>query len=158
MKDIYKRTLEKSNTLEKIYTSIEKGENPILYGLNEDGFAFITSLIKEKFNKKILIITYDDIRGSKINQKIKNFTEKTYQLKSKQFVLYGIEALSRDDMYSRINVMEQAVKENSAVFIASQKAITDRVMKKDRFKNFSLKINFNTLINTEKLSEKLVIM
>jgi len=158
MKDIYKRTLEKSNTLEKIYTSIEKGENPILYGLNEDGFAFITSLIKEKFNKKILIITYDDIRGSKINQKIKNFTEKTYQLKSKQFVLYGIEALSRDDMYSRINVMEQAVKKSNSIFVASQKAITDRIMKKNRFREFSLKVNMDTIIDIENISKQLVLM
>ena len=158
MKDIYTKTLEKSDILKEIYTSIENGENPILHGLNEDGFAFVTTLINEKFNKKILIITYDDIRGSKINQKIKNFRGKSFQLKSKQFVLYGIEALSRDDMYSRINVMEQAVKKNNSIFIASQKAVTDRIMKKNRFKEFSVKINLDSILDIESISKQLVIM
>jgi len=158
MKDIYVKTLENSNALKEIYTDIKNGGNPILYGLNEDGFAFIASLIKNKFNKKVLIITYDDIRGSKINRKIKNFTEKSYQLKSKQFVLYGIEALSRDDMYSRINVMEQAVKNESSIFVASQKAITDRIMKKKRFKEFSLKLNMDSIVDIEELTGQLILM
>src|SRR6056297_1055088 len=157
MKDIYLKTLEKNENLIEIINSINNGINPIVYGLSEDSMAFLSAYIREKVNKKVLIITYDDIRGSRINGKINGYTEDSYHLKSKQFILYGIKALSRDDMYSRINVMEQAVKDNNAIFVASQNAVTDRVMKKDRFKNFSLKINFNTLINTEKLSEKLVI-
>src|SRR6056297_2745700 len=158
MKDIYLKTLEKDEKLKEIMAAVNKGVNPIVYGLSEDSLAFLSAYVREKKNKKVLIITYDDIRGSKINNKIKAFTKNTYHLKSKQFILYGIDALSRDDMYSRINVMEQAVKEKSAIFVASQNAITDRVMKKERFKNFSLKINFDTLINTEKLSENLVVM
>lgn len=158
MKDIYLKTLEKNKNLIEIIDSINNGINPIVYGLSEEAMAFLSAYIKEKVNKKVLIVTYDDIRGNRINRKINNYTNDSYHLKSKQFILYGIEALSRDDMYSRINVMEQAVKDSSAIFVASQNAVTDRVMKKDRFKSFSLKINFDTLINTEDLSEKLVIM
>ena len=158
MKDIYLKTLEKDEKLKEIMAAVNKGINPIVYGLSEDSLALLSAYIRKKKNKKVLIITYDDIRGNKINKKIKAFTKNTYHLKSKQFILYGIEALSRDDMYSRINVMEQAVKENSAVFVASQQAITDRVMKKERFKSFSLKINYESLINTEELARELTLM
>lgn len=158
MKDIYLKTLEKNKNLIEIIDSINNGINPIIYGLSEDVLAFLSAYIREKENKKVLIVTYDDIRGSRINRKIDAYTEDSYHLKSKQFILYGIEALSRDDMYSRINVMEQAVKDKSAIFVASQNAVTDRVMRKDRFKSFSLKINFDTFIDTEKLSKKLVVM
>lgn len=158
MKDIYLKTLEENRKLKGIIGKINQGINPIIYGLNEDALAFLAAFIKSKENKKVLIITYDDIRGSKINNKIKAFTEEAFHLKSKQFILYGIEALSRDDMYSRINVMEQAVKDKNAVFVASQKAVTDRVMKKERFKRYSKKINYDTLINQEELSKKLILM
>jgi transcription-repair coupling factor (superfamily II helicase) len=158
MKDIYVKTLEENRKIKEIINEINQGINPIIYGLNEDALAFLAAFIKSKENKKVLIITYDDIRGSKINSKIKAFTEEAFHLKSKQFILYGIEALSRDDMYSRINVMEQAVKDKNGVFVASQKAVTDRVMKKERFKRYSLKINYDTLINQEELSKNLILM
>jgi transcription-repair coupling factor (superfamily II helicase) len=158
MSNSYYSNIRRTDEYLQIIEALTKKENLILHNLEEEGILTISSIISSEEMKQVLIIVSDEVKAVKLYQKLSSINEKAYLLRAKQFALYGIDALSRENMNSRLAVIDMILKGENITVVASVEAYAHFLMDKKRFHEICFSIDINTTIEISNISSKLINM
>ena len=131
--------------------------NPImLSGLTDSGkvhFAYSTMFYSEK---PICIITYNELQAKKIIKDLEYFTQDINYFPKREIVTYDYLAQSKDNLYSRINTLNNIYKDNAKVIVTTIEAVMQKIISKDALYKNVLKFKIGQTVNLEEIKEKLV--
>ena len=133
--------------------------NPImLSGLTDSGkvhFAYSTMFYSEK---PICIITYNELQAKKIIKDLEYFTQDINYFPKREIVTYDYLAQSKDNLYSRINTLNNIYKDNAKVIVTTIEAVMQKIISKDALYKNVLKFKIGQTVNLEEIKEKLVFL
>ena len=155
--NILSNELENSKKFLEVINNIKTKESPIsLSGLSDMGKIQVISALKESVNKKICIITYNQIQAKRILKDLGYYTQKVAIFPKKEIVTYDYVAESKDLPYERIEVLNglKANKIDILIFTI-ESLMQDIIPKKVLYKN-SIKIKVGDTLNLDYLKQKLI--
>lgn len=136
---------------------VKANVNPImLSGLTDSGkvhFAYSTMFYSEK---PICIITYNELQAKKIIKDLEYFTQDINYFPKREIVTYDYLAQSKDNLYSRINTLNNIYKKNAKVIVTTIEAVMQKIISKDALYKNVLKFKIGQTVNLEEIKEKLV--
>lgn len=136
---------------------VKANVNPImLSGLTDSGkvhFAYSTMFYSEK---PICIITYNELQAKKIIKDLEYFTQDINYFPKREIVTYDYLAQSKDNLYSRINTLNNIYKDNAKVIVTTIEAVMQKIISKDALYKNVLKFKIGQTVNLEEIKEKLV--
>ena len=105
-----------------------------LLHLNVEFFAFYVSLLKEKQNRSILIVTPNVYEASKINNSMLNYTDSLfYQMDD--IVSSSVDAKSPELKLDRINTLTDILNNKKRVVITDLNGFLKKIPSPNHFKN-----------------------
>lgn len=158
MNQLYFGQLKKSDKYIGVLDNYINNKSQIVHGLSEEGLAYLCNALNDDKINQILIITYDDIKAKKLEDIIKTFGTNAERFLSKQFILYNIDAHSRDVVNKRIQVLEKITNNEKIIVVASIKSLISKIMPKDRFKKHVLNLEYNKDYDFNKLIKDLIFL
>lgn len=125
-----------------------------LLHLNVEFFAFYISLLKEKQNRSILIVTPNVYEASKINNSMLNYTDSLfYQMDD--IVSSSVDAKSPELKLDRINTLTYMLNSKKRVVITDLNGFLKKIPSPTHFKNSIISIKKGEEINRDLLLKKL---
>lgn len=138
---------------------VKANVNPImLSGLTDSGkvhFAYSTMFYSEK---PICIITYNELQAKKIIKDLEYFTQDINYFPKREIVTYDYLTQSKDNLYSRINTLNNIYKDNAKVIVTTIEAVMQKIISKDALYKNVLKFKIGQTVNLEEIKEKLVFL
>ncbi len=158
MNQLYFGQLKKSQKYNKIINNYKNNKSQLIHGLTEEGLAYLCCALNDDNVGQILVITSDDLRARKLDNIIRSFELNVEQFLSKQFILYNIDALSRDTINKRIQILEKIINKEKIIIVASISSLLNKIMTKDRFKKSTLKLVYDNSYEFDELIKKLILL
>ncbi len=149
--DQFQRT-EKYN---KILQNYNKRKSQLISGINEEGLAYLACNLLDA-SSKILILTSSDGKSKKYEESIRAYTDNSQRLQSKEFMLYNVDALSKDADYKRANLLDNIINKQRYIVTASITSLITRVMPKDRFKESIIELKYGKNYDLNELRSNLI--
>lgn len=150
---------KENDKIKKCLEKIKDKTSPIsLLGLTDVVKVCLVSTFNIEANKKILIVTYNELQAKKLYKDIKYFQNKVEFLPKKETVTYEYIAHSKDTLYERIDVLNRVLEGKSEIVITTIEALMQPIIsKKELYEN---KIEFKTgkNYNLEEIKQKLVLL
>ena len=155
------------NSLVKIIPNIKKYKsyiedvknnvNPMLLsGLTDSGKIHIAYSTHFYTEKPICIITYNEMQAKKIIKDLQYFEEKVDFFPKKEIFAYDYLAESKDNLFDRIEVLNNIINKKSKIVVTTVEAIMQpMISKKVLYKNH-LKLKVGQEYQLEKLKETLI--
>ena len=155
------------NSLVKIIPNIKKYKsyiedvknnvNPMLLsGLTDSGKVHISYSTHFYTEKPICIITYNEMQAKKIIKDLQYFEEKVDFFPKKEIFAYDYLAESKDNLFDRIEVLNNIINKKSKIVVTTVEAIMQpMISKKVLYKNH-LKLKVGQEYQLEKLKETLI--
>ena len=155
------------NSLVKIIPNIKKYKsyiedvknnvNPMLLsGLTDSGKVHIAYSTHFYTEKPICIITYNEMQAKKIIKDLQYFEEKVDFFPKKEIFAYDYLAESKDNLFDRIEVLNNIINKKSKIVVTTVEAIMQpMISKKVLYKNH-LKLKVGQEYQLEKLKETLI--
>ncbi len=144
---------------EKFKAIIENYNNnkrQLIHGLNEEGMAYLCCNLNDYKIDKILIITSNEFKSKEINSHINAYTKNSDIFNHRELILYNVDALSKEDIYKRVNTLYKIINEEKLIVSASVNSLISRVIPKEKFKKNMLKLVYGSSYNLEDLIYRLV--
>lgn len=148
--------IQKTEKYNKLHNGILGGERLLIQGLNDEALVYLLCNLLETTTNKILFLTSDETKSKKYEDMISAYTNDCYRILPKEFILYNVDALSKDTEYKRSNVLDKILNHKKLIVTASINSITTRVMPKDRFKESIIELEYGKKYDIEQLRSKLV--
>ncbi|MBV1757842.1 MAG: transcription-repair coupling factor [Dethiosulfatibacter sp.] len=158
MKKLYFNNIIKTKEYQDIVQSINGKQTVLLHDCTEEALLLLTSVVSTEENKQIIVLTADDVKAYKLYHTISLMTENAYHLRSKQSTLYGVDALSRENMNSRLAVLDRIVNEENIIVVASIEAYTNILMDKNIYQELAFNVDSDMTIDIQDISHKLIEM
>ncbi|WP_326908614.1 transcription-repair coupling factor [Sedimentibacter sp. MB31-C6] len=133
---------QKTKKFNLISENIKKGKRQLLQGVNEEGLAYLSCNLLDNDVSKILILTSDEAKSKKYEENIKSYTKNVDRLQPKEFILYNVDALSKDIDHKRVNIFDKVINSKKVIITASISSILSRVVSKDRFKKNIVELKY----------------
>ena len=138
---------------------VKNNISPImLSGLTDSGkvhFAYSTLFYTEK---PICIITYNELQAKKIIKDLEFFSKDINFFPKREIVTYDYIAESKDNLYDRINTLNNIYKSNAKIVVTTIEAVMQKIIsKKSLYKNI-LKFKTGESLNLNDIKEKLVLL
>lgn len=147
---------QKSDKFNQVVENLNNRKRQLIQGINEEGIAFLTcNLLDNRYNK-ILILTSNESKSKKYEDDLKAYYKDADRLQPKEFILYNVDALSRDIEYKRTNTLDKIVTSKKMILTASVNSIITRVMSKDRFKENIIELKYGKSYDLDELKQNLV--
>lgn len=130
-----------------------------VHGVNEGSIGHLSYALNQHNNRTILIVTYDELRAKKIYEDIKNYDYEDNRImffRSKEVILYDVEAFSPENMYERLRVLANLNKEENLIVVTYIEALFNKVLSKELFNNYTIEIQHGQIIVLEELIKNLV--
>lgn len=147
----------KSKKFQSYMENIEKKEFPIslsgLTDLAKAHFSYATSYLS---NKPMIIITYNEICAKKLAKDLKFFGKEVVLFPKKEIVSYDIETESREILNQRVKVMHEVVTHKNPIIVTTIEAICQKMICKNDFQKYNLKIDLNHEYNLDELKQTLI--
>lgn len=156
MNKILFEQFQKTEKYERIIENYDKGKSQLIQGINEESMAYLVCNLSESTNNNVLLITSSEAKSRKYEEDIKAYTDKGNRFQPKEFILYNVDALSKDAEYRRAEVLNRIINSKNAIVTASINSIITRVMPKDRFKNSVIELNYGKSYDLNELRSKLI--
>src|SRR5699024_9345765 len=116
---------------------------------------FIYSIYNDT-NKVILAIAEDEIQAKTIYEAISSLDSDIVEYyPAKDINYYNIESIEDDIEKSRIRVMSRLIKKDNFIIVTTPFALQRKITKKSAFKNSSITIDEDSVIDIEVLTQKL---
>ncbi len=147
---------QKTDKFNRITENYKNGRSQLVQGINEESMAYLSCNLLESSANKILIITSNEAKSRKYEEEIKAYTDNGDRLQPKEFLLYNVDALSKDIEYKRAALLDKIVHSKKSVITASINSVLTRVMPKDRFKNSVIELKYANTYDLNDLRSKLV--
>lgn len=158
MGKLYFNNIVKTNEYQEIAQSINSRHTVLLHDCTEEALLLLASVISTEKNKQIMILTADDVKAYKLYHTISLLTENAYHLRSKQSTLYGVDALSRENMNSRLAVLDRMINEENIIVIASIEAYNNILMDKKSYQKLAFDVDNDMEVDIQDISLKLTKM
>ncbi|MGN1301240.1 MAG: CarD family transcriptional regulator [Clostridia bacterium] len=138
---------------------VKNGTTPImLSGLTDAGkvhFAYATLFYSEK---PICIVTYNELQAKKIIKDLEYFEKKIDFFPKREIVTYDYIAESKDNLYTRINTLNNIYNKKAKIVVTTIEAIMQKIVSKDVLYKNILKFKVGETINLDDIKEKLIIL
>ena len=105
---------------------------------------------------KVLIITSSEAKSKKYEEYIKAYTDHSNRLQPKEFILYNVDALSKDVDHKRSDLLHDILNRKKNIVTASINSIITRVMSKDRFKESIIELKYGLSYDMNELRSRLI--
>lgn len=146
---------QKSEKYQKLSENYNKGKSQLIQGINDEGLAYLACNLLDTSNK-ILILTSSQAKSKKYEETIRAYTKLTQGFQPKEFILYNVDALSKDIEYKRASVLDNILNSRKTIVTCSINSIITRVMPKDRFKESIIRLQYGKSYDLNDLRSKLV--
>ena len=136
---------------------VKKGTTPImLSGLTDSGkihFAYSTLFYSEK---PICIITYNELQAKKIIKDLEYFSKDVDYFPKREIVTYDYIAESKDNLYKRINTLNNIYNKKAKIVVTTIEAIMQKIINKEVLYKNRLFFKVGETVNLEQIKEKLI--
>ena len=136
---------------------VKNGTTPImLSGLTDAGkvhFAYSTLFYSEK---PICIITYNELQAKKIIKDLEYFEKKIEFFPKREIVTYDYIAGSKDNLYTRINTLNNIYNKKSKIVVTTIEAIMQKIVSKEVLYKNILNFKVGETINLDDIKNKLI--
>lgn len=136
---------------------VKTNKTPImLSGLTDSGkvhFAYSTRFYGEK---PICIVTYNELQAKKLMKDLKFFGEKIDYFPKREIITFDYIAESKDDLFDRISVLNNIVKNQSKIVVTTIEATMQKMISKDNLYKYVMKLKNGDTINLNDFKERLV--
>ena len=106
--------------------------------------------------RPICIVTYNEMQAKKIIKDLSFFKDDICYFPKREIVTYDYIAESKDNLYTRIDTLNNIYLNKAKVIVTTIEAVSQRIVsKKTLYKNI-LKFKVGDTINLEEIKEKLV--
>nr|WP_312578679.1 transcription-repair coupling factor [Sedimentibacter sp.] len=147
---------QKTEKFNIISDNIKNKKRQLVQGINEEGLAYLACNLIDNSVNKILILTNSEIKSKKYEEILKAYTSDVERLQPKEFILYNVDALSKDIEHKRTNALEKILSSKKLIMTASVNSIITRVMVKDRFKENIIELKYGNSYDLNQLKNNLV--
>jgi len=147
---------QKTEKYNKVIQNYQRGRSQLVQSINEDGTAYLACNFLDTTASKILIITSSETKSRKYEETIKSYIADCERLQPKEFLLYNVDALSKDAEYKRAEVLDKILSSKKAIITASVNSVLTRVMPKDRFKESIIELKYGKSYDLNQLRSNLI--
>lgn len=156
MNKILFEQFQKTEKFSRIIENYNKGNSQLIQGINEESLVYLVCNLLESTDNKVLLITNSETKSRKYEEEIKSYTHNINRFQPKEFILYNVDALSKDTEYKRADTLDKIINSKNAIVTASINSIITRVMPKDRFKNSVIELFYGKSYDLNELRSRLV--
>ncbi len=139
-----------------IIENYDANKRQLIHGLNEEGMAYLCCNLNDYKIDKILIITSNEFKAKEINNYINSYTKNSDIFNQRELILYNVDALSKEDIYKRVNTLYKVINEEKLIVTASVNSLISRVIPKEKFKKNMLKLEYGLSYDFENLIHSLI--
>lgn len=147
---------QKTEKYNKVIQNYQRGRSQLVQSINEDGTAYLACNLLDSTASKILIITSSEAKSRKYEEVVKSYIADGERLQPKEFLLYNVDALSKDAEYKRAEVLDKILSSKKAIITASVNSVLTRVMPKDRFKESIIELKYGKSYDLNQLRSNLI--
>ena len=135
---------------------VKNGTTPImLSGLTDAGkvhFAYSTLFYSEK---PICIITYNELQAKKIIKDLEYFEKEIEFFPKREIVTYNYIAESKDNLYTRINTLNNIYNKKAKIVVTTIEAIMQKIVSKEVLYRNILNFKVGETIDLDDIKDKL---
>ena len=106
--------------------------------------------------KPICIVTYNELQAKKIIKDLNYFGEEVNYFPKREIVAYDYIAESKDNLYARINTLNNIYMNKAKIVVTTIEAVMQRIISKDTLYKNILKLKVGDSINLEEVKEILI--
>ena len=136
---------------------VKNGTTPImLSGLTDAGkvhFAYSTLFYSEK---PICIITYNELQAKKIIKDLEYFEKEIEFFPKREIVTYDYIAESKDNLYTRINTLNNIYNKKAKIVVTTIEAIMQKIVRKEVLYRNILNFKVGETIDLDDIKDKLI--
>ncbi len=162
MSDALLNPLSEMENFKKIVESLSCGQTPSLVsGVIGSQKAHLINGILSELSAPSLIIAENELKAKEIYEDMLFFRKKNVMLyPSKDIIFYSVDIKSSDIIKKRFEIINNVAFSGNKDFsvVLSVEALFDKLVPKERFKDFIFKIDEGMRISIDDLCEKLVFM
>src|SRR5699024_4648022 len=149
MSNMFIDPLKNLSSYKNLLEDIKNNKTPIsTHGIIDEGIGHMIYALNQHTNKQILVITYDENRAKRVYEDIKNFCEKKVELfPTREIFFYKVDAISSERINQRLKVLARFIVEEPIILVASIESILDKLMAPDLYKEYSIHINLEDIVN-----------
>ena len=149
--------LTQNEKFKDIVKEIKLNTTPIsILGLVDVAKIQFASALLEQTNKKICIITYNEIQAKNLLKNLNYFNKKVVYFPKKEIVTYDYDVESKDLIYERMDALNKIYTNEAQIIVTTIEAcMQEMIAKKDLFSNI-ISFEFNKNYNFEEIKQKLV--
>ena len=142
----------------KAYQSFIKNDiYPVtLSGLVCVSKSAIISLINKQKEKKILLITYNELEAQRLIKDISYFTDNVVYFPKKEISVYDYDAESNDISYKRIDVLNKMKTEKSLIVVTTIEAVMQSMVSKESLYKNVIKLSSEGSVDLDVLKQTLI--
>lgn len=149
--------LTQNEKFKDIVKEIKLNTTPIsILGLVDVAKIQFASALLEQTNKKICIITYNEIQAKNLLKNLNYFNKKVVYFPKKEIVTYDYDVESKDLIYERMDALNKIYTNEAQIIVTTIEAcMQEMIAKKDLFSNI-ISFEFDKDYNFEEIKQKLV--
>ena len=149
--------LTQNEKFKDIVKEIKLNTTPIsILGLVDVAKTQFVSALLEQTNKKICIITYNEIQAKNLLNNLNYFNKKVVYFPKKEVVTYDYDVESKDLIYERMDALNKIYTNEAQIIVTTIEAcMQEMIAKKDLFSNI-ISFEFDKNYNFEEIKQKLV--
>ncbi len=149
--------LTQNEKFKDIVKEIKLNTTPIsILGLVDVAKIQFASALLEQTNKKICIITYNEIQAKNLLKNLNYFNKKVVYFPKKEIVTYDYDVESKDLIYERMDALNKIYTNEAQIIVTTIEAcMQEMIAKKDLFSNI-ISFEFDKNYNFEEIKQKLV--
>lgn len=146
---------QKTEKFKSILNAYNENKRQLVHGLSDEGLAYLCCNLNESISK-ILILTNDEFKAKAIEENIRAYTTNVERFISKEFILYNVDALSKESVYKRVNVLNKIVNQDKLIVTSSLNSAVTKLMSKAKFKESSIKLQYGCCYSFHNLLKNLI--
>ena len=149
--------LTQNEKFKDIVKEIKLNTTPIsILGLVDVAKIQFASALLEQTNKKICIITYNEIQAKNLLKNLNYFNKKVVYFPKKEIVTYDYDVESKDLIYERMDALNKIYTNEAQIIVTTIEAcMQEMIAKIDLFSNI-ISFEFDKNYNFEEIKQKLV--
>ena len=149
--------LKNSKKFSEVINHIKETKSPIsLSGLSDEGKIQTIASLNECLNKKVCVITNNQIQAKRLLKDITYFTQKAVIFPKKELVTYDYIAGSKDLPYERIEALNNIHANKVDIVILTIESIMQDMLPEEVLYKNSIKVNVGDNLKLDYLKQKLI--
>lgn len=152
------KMLSNSKKFNSYIEEVEKSSSPVvsLTGLTNVAKTYFAYGTKEYANKKICIVTYNEIQARKLVENLEFFTSKVVFIPKKEIVTYDYIAESKELPYERIEALNKLQQNKVDIVVTTIEALMQSMIPKDTLYRSKIEFKVGNSYSLDTIKQDLV--